>query len=389
MRANPGGQLDPTEVIGRDQLIENLWHVLEQQSVLLTAERRIGKTQVIKKMVAEADAERLLTIYRDLEGVRTPLEFVEHVFYDVERYLSRKQKWATRTRNFLQEIAGSEIGEVVRFPDAAAPHWKRLLERTIEDLVTQQDRRVVFFWDEVPLMLHNLVQRGEGDAVAMEMLDVLRQLRQMHADLRMVFTGSIGLHNVITALRRAGYANDPTNDMRTIDVPPLRSAAAVDLALQLLEGENIVAAEVQATAETIARAVDQVPYYIHHIVSDLRFTDEPVTPDLVRTLVARRLRDPQDEWRMTHYRERVNTYYDDEEQPIVLAILDVLADEARSFAQLFNLVKTQVAVLDEEEERVRNLVRLLQRDHYIELGADDAYRFRFPLIRRWWRINRG
>lgn len=389
MRANPGGQLDPTEVIGRDQLIENLWHVLEQQSVLLTAERRIGKTQVIKKMVAEADAARLLTIYRDLEGVRTPLEFVEHVFYDVERYLSRKQKWATRTRNFLQEIAGSEIGEVVRFPDAAAPHWKRLLERTIEDLVTQQDRRVVFFWDEVPLMLHNLVQRGEGDAVAMEMLDVLRQLRQMHADLRMVFTGSIGLHNVITALRQAGYANDPTNDMRTIDVPPLRSAAAVDLAVQLLEGERIVAAEVQATAETIAEAVDRVPYYIHHIVSDLRFSDEPVTPDLVRTLVARRLRDPQDEWRMTHYRERVNTYYGDGEQPIVLAILDVLAAESQPFARLFNLVKSRVAVLDEEEERVRHLVRLLQRDHYIELSADDVYRFRFPLIQRWWRINRG
>lgn len=389
MRANPGGQLDPTEVIGRDQLIENLWHVLEQQSVLLTAERRIGKTQVIKKMVAEADAARLLTIYRDLEGVRTPLEFVEHVFYDVERYLSRKQKWATRTRNFLQEIAGSEIGEVVRFPDAAAPHWKRLLERTIEDLVTQQDRQVVFFWDEVPLMLHNLVQRGEGDAVAMEMLDVLRQLRQMHADLRMVFTGSIGLHNVITALRQAGYANDPTNDMRTIDVPPLRSAAAVDLAVQLLQGEHIAAAEMQATAETIAEAVDRVPYYIHHIVSDLRFSDEPVTPDLVRTLVARRLRDPQDEWRMTHYRERVNTYYSDGEQPIVLAILDVLAAESQPFARLFNLVKSRVAVLDEEKERVRHLVRLLQRDHYIELSADDVYRFRFPLIQRWWRINRG
>jgi len=41
MKANPGGQIIPDQVVGRDGLIRDLWETLERQSVLLTAERRI------------------------------------------------------------------------------------------------------------------------------------------------------------------------------------------------------------------------------------------------------------------------------------------------------------------------------------------------------------
>lgn len=72
MKANPGGQVAPSEVIGRDELIQSLWEILEQQSLILSAERRMGKTCVIKKMQAEASLDKL-PIYHDLEKVRSPL----------------------------------------------------------------------------------------------------------------------------------------------------------------------------------------------------------------------------------------------------------------------------------------------------------------------------
>ena len=50
MKANPGGQIDFKAVIGRERLIQVLWETVEQQSLVITAERRIGKTTVIKKM---------------------------------------------------------------------------------------------------------------------------------------------------------------------------------------------------------------------------------------------------------------------------------------------------------------------------------------------------
>jgi hypothetical protein len=44
MRTNPGGGLAPEEVIGRDALIADLWDKLERHSVMMTAERRMGRT---------------------------------------------------------------------------------------------------------------------------------------------------------------------------------------------------------------------------------------------------------------------------------------------------------------------------------------------------------
>jgi hypothetical protein len=41
-----------------------------------------------------------------------------------------------------------------------------------------------------------------GDESAMELLDTLRSIRQMYPAVRMVYTGSIGLHHVIGSLRK-------------------------------------------------------------------------------------------------------------------------------------------------------------------------------------------
>jgi len=87
MRSNPGGQLAPADVLGRDKLIERLWRVLEGRSVILSAERRMGKTCLVKKMTAELPKEKL-AVYHDLEQVHTTLEFAELLFRDVEEYLA-------------------------------------------------------------------------------------------------------------------------------------------------------------------------------------------------------------------------------------------------------------------------------------------------------------
>jgi hypothetical protein len=388
MRANPGGQLAPDEVLGRDRLIAQLWDILERQSVVLTAERRIGKTQMIKKMRAEAPGD-MLTIYRDLEGVRTLLEFVELVFKDVEPHLSGKTRAASKVRQLVQQLAGTEIGGIIKLPEALASHWKRLLEGVVEDLVTHQNSPVVLFWDELPLMIYNIKKRA-GEEAAMEVLDVLRQLRQMHGSLRMVFTGSIGLHNVITSLHTAGYANDPTNDMKTINVPPLSSSDAEILAVGLMEGEAIQSSDPEEAARAIAAAVDNVPFYIHHVVYDLKFHAGAVNVAVTGEIVNSRLADPQDEWRMAHYRQRIDTYYTSAQQRLALTVLDILAvDEPLGFDKLFNLVKTHIEIVDEDVEAVREMLTLLQRDHYLKLDAEGRYSFQFLLIRRWWRLHRG
>ncbi|MBV9850404.1 MAG: ATP-binding protein, partial [Armatimonadetes bacterium] len=267
MRANPGGQIAPKDVIGRDKLVVRIWQALDRQSVVLTAARRMGKTSIAKKMIAEA-GETVLPVYHDLAKLRSPIEFVETIYHDIESFLTTRRKAAKRAHGLIAALSGSEV-KGIKLPSVIAPHWKSLLQNLVEDLSEHRDELVIFFWDEMPMMLENIKQ-DHGEKSAMEVLDTLRSLRQMFPAMRMVYTGSIGLHHVVTSLKRSGYANAPTNDMKIIDVPPLAPVDAEHLASLLLEGESIQVADKQKVAATIARSTDNVPFYIQHVVDRLK-----------------------------------------------------------------------------------------------------------------------
>ena len=47
MQINPGGRLNTKDVVGRDNEIARYWRVLERQGLVISAERRIGKTHIV------------------------------------------------------------------------------------------------------------------------------------------------------------------------------------------------------------------------------------------------------------------------------------------------------------------------------------------------------
>ncbi|MGB9594991.1 MAG: ATP-binding protein [Candidatus Poribacteria bacterium] len=307
MRANPGGYISPNDVIGRDELIDQLWRILERQSLILCSERRMGKTTVINKMIAEAPKE-ILSIIHNLEGIQTPLEFVKTVVNDVRQYLSSINRIANRLQEFLTKIGGTEIEGIIKLPEIGIPPWKELLTRIIEDLVENQDRMVILFWDEFPVMLYD-IKKNTDENTALEILKVLRSLRHRYPKLRMVFTGSIGIHNVIKSLRKSGSADDPTNDMYIQEVLPLSEEYAQKLAFELLKGEKIEVNDMQEVAQLIAKAVDGIPHYIHHIIDQLKFRNIAVDQSSICKIIDDCLTDPVDNWHMSHYYERINDYY--------------------------------------------------------------------------------
>jgi hypothetical protein len=389
MKANPGGQIDTRAVVGRDRLIAGLWDTISVQSLIITAERRIGKTTVIKKMRDEP-RPGWAPVYQDLERCHTAAEFAMAVYQEVDRFLSRKGRLARRAKEFLQALGGTEIGGLIKMPESAQPEWKDVLSKAIEDLMHEgepADTKLLFLWDEVPFMLANIRDR-EGEQTAMEVLDLLRALRQMHDGLRMIVTGSVGLHHVLTSLKEKGYANAPVNDMASIDVPPLSEDDAVTLALRLVEGENLHSMNPREAAEAIAREADAFPFYIHHIVKALRVGEMAAEPSVVAALVSRQLVDASEPWELLHYRERMRTYYAGDEKTATL-ILDHLATaEAEVPINVLLSVLKGVSSFD-DRERLLRLLNLMERDHYVARNDEGHYRFRFGLIRRWWKVNRG
>lgn len=386
MKANPGGQLPPSEVLGRDALISQLWDALETRSILMTAERRIGKTSIIRKMRDEGPAD-WVPIFQDLEKVHTAHEFANLVCEQVYEHLSKREKVMNATRRFWATVAGTEIGGVIKLPEGSEKHWKSFLTHTIEDLVAQQaPKRVVFLWDEMPYMIDS-IRRNQGEETAMEVLDVLRSLRQTYPGFRMVLTGSIGLHHVLTHLKNADYKNQPVNDMEPIEVGPLAPEDAHDLASLLIQGEGLRTSDPARSARVMADAVDRVPYYIHSLVNCLRRSGRGAEPDQIHAALNEQLVNAVDPWQLAHYRQRIPQYYPGDDAAVT-TVLDHLATspEPATINELLNAVKSQ---FDFDRNRLVDLLKLLRRDHYVAQSVDGRYQFLFPLIRRWWVVDRG
>ena len=265
MQINPGGRLKTDDVIGRDNEIARYWNVLERQGLVISAERRIGKTHIVLKMRDEC-RDGYLALYQDLEAVHSIADLIRSIYRTSQQSVGTTPnvralvaKWSS----LLPKIAGVEMPS----GDGA---WQTLLSDAFDDLIRAADgRRVLMLWDEFPLMLHNL-QRRKGHDSAIHLLDHLRALRLARADrLRFLFTGSIGLHLVLRSLREAGNANDPVNDMLSLTVPPMAQSGTCQLAEALLAETSAVPSQIPDLAAQIADQVGGFPYYIHHVVDQL------------------------------------------------------------------------------------------------------------------------
>ena len=388
MQINPGGRLNTEDVIGRDDEIARYWRVIERQGLVISAERRIGKTHIVLKMRDECRSG-YLPFYQDLEAVHTTPELIRSIYNTVGQSLGaapRLKAYAAKWSALLpSKIAGVDL------PTGAAT-WQALLSEAFDDLTgIADDKLILMLWDEFPLMLHNL-QRGEGPESAIQLLDCLRALRLRHADrLRLLFTGSIGLHLVLRSLRQEGNTNDPVNDMLSLTVPPLADEDAARLAAALLEETRAAPTQIPDLAMRIASEVGGFPYHIHHVVDQLDQMRCPPSLQDVSSAVDALVFDSGDPANFSYYLNRLSSYYTPDERTLALLVLGTIAGQSSPtpVPELLNLCRHQDPSL--EDEQLHEILTVLAQDHYIELrksAGGVAYDFRWRLVKRWWKERR-
>jgi hypothetical protein len=337
--------------------------------------------------MADAPTADQLCFLRDVEGFRSPSEFIEGIYADVEPILSKKEKARLAIWGLLGKLGGTEIGHI-KLPDVKR-HWKDLLSALFHDIFSDETRPVIFFWDELPLFLYN-VKETSGEQDAMELLDALRALRQKYINLRMVFTGSVGIHQVIGSLRKHGYANDPTNDMRTIEVTPIEPIDGAHLANLLFEGEHIrVLDDASKASMALSEAAGHIPYYIHYLVARISNSNGEIHSQRVQSCLKDLIADPNDPAHFGYYQTRLTTYYGAIEAQIALYALDALAALGRPAAspELLNLVRHRTPAA--EEELFREVLQVLLKDHYLFKDANGMFSFRYSIVQSWWTYTRG
>ena len=149
-------QVAPAGVVGRDRLIQRIWQRLSDKSERFLAERRVGKTSVLKKMAAEPPAV-FHPIFLDLEKVHSVDRFVEVLLGELKSLMSTKDKAAKGFGDILAMFGGTEVAGMVKIPELGKRDWQKAIEKTFQAICANNpDKVIVLMFDELPYMLQSI-----------------------------------------------------------------------------------------------------------------------------------------------------------------------------------------------------------------------------------------
>lgn len=394
-------QADPSKIFGRDKKIESIWKLLARgKSIRFTAERRIGKTSVMQKMRAEPKAG-YIPVLIDLERVHSPIRFVEVLAQECNTH----QSIAKKLVGFVKKYMGESIEvQGVKISLPSNPDWRTTLDDLFADLCAKADDQVILLLlDEIPYMLQNIYRGDEkdGEQNALEILDILRAIRHKYPNIRMIFTGSVGLHHVLQILKSRGSTSQPLNDLDIVTIESLQTDAAVACLNYFCEAIDLTANLAQK--QRIAELCNYVPFYMDKVVNKLDLLDREngVVNEDIEEVFHHLLSSDADEWQMAHFAERLKIYYageyrDAANNPRSRAELAVLmlnecaqASSALAVEEIYNLITAKIQL--NSQDLIRDLLSDLAQDHYLVSHLDDQntkkYRFTYTLIQRWWCVR--
>jgi hypothetical protein len=362
---NPGGVVDPRNVVGRDDDLARVVRSLERGGgVVQPGERRHGKTSFSRLVEATARERGWTVVSRSVEGKKSVDSVTEALAVDLVAVLPRMERIGTWLRSRARvEVAGVSVD---RAPLA--------LEDVLGD-ACQHAERLLLILDELPICARALEQAEPGAGLAF--LHTLRRLRQEHPTLTMLCLGSIGFHHVVPSLGGA------LNDLDKQPLEPLAPDHAHELAARLLSSTEIPRSLRAELAPRMALASEGVPYYLHHLADDCQRRSargEQLDGDAIDALVTAAIESPDDPWDLKHYVSRLPDYYGDD-APAAGAILDLVALRSSSLAAIgtgLGAAADAVASAD-----LTGIAGRLEQDHYL-VRDGGALRFRSELVRRAW-----
>jgi hypothetical protein len=314
MEANPGGNITGDAIIGRETEITDIWRKLEKQSVILTAERRVGKTCILRKM-GEQPRNKWTPLTCWVEQCSHPIECVEKI-YDQASLMevqSTKGAWLKRIRSGYKRIAGTEVAGW-KIPSIMSD-WKSLLSNLIEDVAQNTGNKILVIMDEFPLMVAKIISNTKeaGPVVAMDFVDTLRAICHQFEptnQIRFVLSGSIGYHLVLESLRiNHEYKSNPKSDMSTYVLDGMCEDDVGLMCQKYLDEEDIRREHPAEFVKRMCLLTDSLPLYIQHVCSHFQDTKRTeVSPDDIDRTV-RELLDNRTIEGFAYAAKRIENYY--------------------------------------------------------------------------------
>ena len=368
---------------------------------LLTAQRRMGKTSLVRELLRRLDEEgEFDTVFVDWEGAMDPADTVaEMATYarPLQGVRTRMTSWlknsARDVRDNIEELGVSELRVRLR-AGLNAGTWQRIGDQVF-DALAANDRPVVLAIDELPILVNRLL-KGHEYRVTPERLAAtdafmgwLRRCCQTHRDkVCLILSGSVGLEPVLSQAGLSAHANVYT----TLDLRPWSHDVALECLAALARGYGIGLSD-DVRREMCRRLRCCVPHHVQlffHLLNEHLIRDQrnEATLDDVERVYRRDLLSVRGQVGLVHYEERLRMVLGDGRYTEALSLLsEAVVNGGLLTHRIIELYRGE-AVETGEEDGLATVLYVLQHDGYLE-ESEDGYVFVSGLLEDWWRARHG
>lgn len=378
---------------------ENELRILDQRvrngnHVLLTGQRRMGKTSIAMELGRRLKADEWEFTFADVEGATGPedvIAIIAEAVYPIRsissRFAKAMHRWFTGS---IEEIGAYDFRLKVR-AGLSEETWQQhggTLLRFCADLA----KPVLLVLDELPIFLKRMLRQERGRQKVDEFLSWLRGLLQQFSggSLVLIVSGSIGLNPLV---RRLGIP-DRINYFYPFQLGPWSREATIEC-LNRLAANSTLKVDSGVASAVYERLDTGIPHQVQFFFA--RLTDhalmhgqDRVAVEDVDDVYRNDLLGPAGQNYLVHYEARLNDGLgDDQDLTIAMEILaeastkDVFTLEAQR-----QLGRLYLPIVDNAPDRISEVLDILEHEGYIE-SCDGGRRFTSRLLKDWWAARFG
>ncbi len=411
LRKAGGNWVEGDRFFDREAELEALAErVRDGAHTLLTAQRRMGKTSLVRELLRRLkDEGRFETIFVDLEGAFDPADAVAEIGFQAS---AAQGAWG-RIRSLFANVLPAEVEVGGRIPALAgadlrvklragvdAGSWRHKGDEVFTALAGN-GRPVVLALDELPILVNRLLKgddhgKGNGYGIAPErrraadeFLSWLRKNGQTHRGrISMILSGSVSLEPI---LRQAGLSAH-ANVFSPFDLKPWDRETAMACLGAL--GETYGLDLPHAVRQDMCRRLRcQIPHHVQRFFDvlheDLRRAGRRAASlEDVERMYDHEMLGIRGQMDLEHYEGRLRMVLGDEGYRAALEMLtEAAVNDGRLRDDAIERHRESLAAeAGADPLPVEDVLHVLEHDGYLARQGD-GYRFVSGLLEDWWRVR--
>ena len=372
--------------------------VLEGTNILLTGQRRMGKTSLVREFMRTLKTkDGVSTLFVDLEDARGPADAIVRIVSEARRSGNLWQRVRGWLEDSLRRIEAEASYEDFKFALRAQIHdgnWKDKGDAVLEAITGDSDNQVVIAIDELSLLINHVLKDDahqmsrERVEQAREFLAWLRRNCQTHRDrITIIVLGSVGLPPV---LKQAGLSAT-MNIFSAYELRPWSHETASQCLAELADSYGLdFSTEVRsAMCQQLRSCIPHhVQQYFDAVQRRLRLARRTkASLEDVELAYRDDMLGARGRIELDHYEDRLKLILGPRGYPVALEILARTARSGTWTAENRLRYEDDLRILGEGGETTMPLVLdVLEHDGYLA-KREDGYRFESGLLEDWQRAS--